>query len=157
MLYKVELKTKMAPSVPVDRYPTLEEIKNAMEGYIHTGQGIVTLHRSFYEYRWDTELSDYLKVDSVETVGHIANVVNENNEKIFLLVDFNTAYEPTENYICFYRASMQSNPKDTDRRLHISNLFAVDLVTILEDEKTENMELSSIKLVEGLTEEWWKI
>ena len=156
MLYKVELKTKQTSELP-NRYPTLSETKDALEEYIHTGQGIVSLHRSFYDYHWDTELSDYLKVDSIETVGHITQVFIENEQKIFLLIDFNETFEPKDEYICFYRATMQPNPKEQDRRFHISNLFAVDLVTILESEKTENMELSSIKLVEGLTEEWWKI
>lgn len=154
MRYKVEVSSQKpynpldADSVAANRFPPLTEIKSELEQYIKDGQGLIILHKSLYEYRYDTRLTDYHRVDSIGTIGHIDSVVIENG-KLFIIVEMNDNFVPDKKYICFYRSTMQSDPLSTDRTLHISHLFAVDLVTVLETELTDSITLSTIEVYEA--------
>ena len=152
MWYKVEVRTKASKDV-INRFPSLEELQEAVEYYIERGQGIVNFHTSMYEYTYDTMLNDYHRVDSNNVIGHIVHTLIE-NDKFYIIVDFSKEFDPEKNYICFYRSIMQANPKETDRTLHITNLFAVDLVTVLDSELKENLNLSEVTVADG---NWWDV
>lgn len=147
MLYKIQVTSSIAANRKAEfqvRYPLLEEAKDALISYITLGQGIVTLHRSFYEYQYDTKLNAYHKVDSTVIIGQIRNAFIE-NDKLFVTVDVNDTYNLDKKYICFYRATLQSEPHSTDRRLRITSLFAVDLIVILDNEIDQISELSIVE------------
>lgn len=126
------------------RYPNIYELKKFLESYIDLGQGIVILHDSFYDYKFDTKLSSYHTVDSSHVVGHVIKVLLE-DEKIYLVIEFNETFNPEKHYICYYRANLESDPRLSDRTLKITNLFAIDLITIADSEMDTIGELSSFE------------
>lgn len=142
MWYKVEVVTKVSKAVP-NRLPPVEELQEAFEHYIERGQGIVNIHRDRYEYHYDLMLNDYHKVDSNEVIGHIGHTILE-GDKLYLAIDFNDKFDPNKKYVCFYRAIIQSIPEKQDYLLHISNLFAVDLVVISEKDVLSGFRTSEI-------------
>lgn len=145
-IFKIELKniTELRKADgSINRYPPVGELKKFLVMYMESGQGIVILHDSFYDYQYDTKLSNYHKVDSHNVIGHIVDVLtDENEEKIYLIVEFNDTFNAKKEYICYYRANLESDPREKDRTLKITDLFAVDLITIAESEKETITELS---------------
>lgn len=149
-VYKVELRTHFtnATDVMSGRFPSFQELKNAIDGYMVTGQGIVVIHKSLFDYRYDTESADYHKVDSAGIVGHILDTIIINNsgeQKVYLIIEFNDSFSVDKHYILYYRATMQTDPTQKDHRLHFTNLFVVDLITVLDKELTDNIQLSSVE------------
>lgn len=147
------MRVKVEVKVPTDkgaikRMPSNEEIKDALDHYCIGFNGVVIYHSSLYDYQFDTQGSDYHSVDSIVIIGHIESTLVE-KDKVYSIIEVGDekTVEPIlmENkYICFFRAQMQANPKSTDRTLHISNLFAVDMIHVLESEMTDSLELSEI-------------
>lgn len=130
----------------ITRLPSAEALKEAIENYIHTGNGAVILHSSLYDYRYDTKLADYHKVDSISIAGHIFEVTVENGI-VYVNIELNDDININKKYICFYRATMESDPNLADRTLVITNLFSVDLITVLDSELSENTNLSSFEIL----------
>ena len=131
-IFKIELKniTELRKADgSVNRYPPVGELKKFLVMYMESGQGIVILHDSFYDYQYDTKLSSYHKVD----------------DKLYLIVEFNDTFNPEKDYICFYRANLESDPREQERTLKITNLFAIDLITIAESEKEAITSRSSFE------------
>jgi len=151
-IYLAELKTQMASSGEIaSRFPSIQELKDALDGYRIHGQGIVVNHSSLFDYRYDTESSDYHKVESAGTIGIMQSSIII-DDKIYLVIDFNENFDPEKNHILYYRATVQTNPQSQDHKLHFSNLFAIDLITVLDKEMTDTIQLSTIELYE---DEWW--
>jgi hypothetical protein len=134
-------------SYSIKKLPTPEILKEALDNYIETGKGAVVLHSSLYDYRYDTKLSDYHNVDSISVAGHIKKTTIE-DEEVYAFIELNDDVDANKRYICFYRATMQSDPAMDDRTLRITNLFAVDLIRVLDTELTDNTQLSSFEVVE---------
>lgn len=147
-IFKIELKniTELRKADgSVNRYPPVGELKKFLVMYMESGQGIVILHDSFYDYQYDTKLSSYHKVDSHNVIGHMLDVIVENDDKLYLIVEFNDTFNPEKDYICFYRANLESDPREQERTLKITNLFAIDLITIVESEKEAITSRSSFE------------
>ncbi len=141
-IYRLKLQA-VSSSGAGDRLPSVSDLVTALEQYKELGQGVVIYHNSLYDYKYDTKLSDYTKVDSKQIVGHLLGEEIEDNQ-LFLIIEFNDTFDPERNCICFYRAIMESNPSSEDRRLKITNLFAIDYVAVLDSELTEYVTLSSM-------------
>ena len=147
-IYKVSLLTPSKSG----RYPDLQELKEALDKYKIQGQGIVVQHSSLFDYRYDTESSDYHKVESAGTIGIMKDSLIE-DEKIYLIIDFNNSFDENKKYILFYRATVQTNPGTSDHNLHFSNLFAIDLITVL-DKEQDDMLSTNLSSVVPYDDEW---
>jgi hypothetical protein len=130
------LNREVSEHTTVTRLPYAKDLKDAVDKYITTGQGVVVLHQSLYDYRYDTKLSDYHKVDSISIAGHV--VASEvRGEKVFVTIELNDSVSTEKRYLCFYRAPMQSAPSMVDHTLMLTNLFSIDLITVLDKEVEE--------------------
>lgn len=121
-----------------------------LKEYASGNKGLVSYHNSFYDYQYDTKLNNYHVVDPIVTIGNIADVELING-KVFIILDCNNelSLDPSERYICFYRSVMESGMRSRSRRLKFTNLFAVDIIHINEDEVTDKMELSTVEAVDS--------
>lgn len=130
------------------RLPTQSELVEKIKVYASGSKGLVSYHNSFYDYQFDTKLNSYHSVDSIVVIGSIADVELV-EDKVFIILDCKdeTPLDVDERYICFYRAVMESGLNSKSRRLKFTNLFAVDIIHINEDEVTDKMELSIVELV----------
>lgn len=130
------------------RLPTQLELVMAIKEYASGSKGLVLYHDSFYDYQYDTKLNNYHAVDSIVTIGNITDVERKDG-KVFIILDCNDEkpLDPSERYICFYRSVMESGLRSRSRRLKFTNLFAIDIIHIEEDEVTERMELSTVEAV----------
>lgn len=130
------------------RLPTPSELVVKLKDYASGNKGLVLYHKNFYEYQYDTKLNNYHTVDSIATIGDITDVERD-GDRVFIIIDCREAaqLDPDERYICFYRAVMESGSNSKSRRLKFTNLFAVDIIHIDEDEVTDKMELSTVELV----------
>lgn len=130
------------------RLPTQSELVAKLKDYASGNKGLVLYHESFYDYQYDTKLNKYHTVDSITTIGGIVDV-ESSGDKVFIVVDCreNALLDPDEKYICFYRAVMESDTGSNNHRLKFTNLFAVDIIHINEDEVTDKMEFSAVELI----------
>lgn len=138
----------MMKNVSETRLPTQSELMKKLKDYASGNKGLVLYHKSFYDYQYDTKLNNYHTVDSITTIGDITDV-ESNGSKVFIVIDCreNAPIDPDERYICFYRAVMESDTGSKSRRLKFTNLFAVDIIRINEDEVTDKMEFSVVELI----------
>ena len=119
-IFKIELKniTELRKADgSVNRYPPVGELKKFLVMYMVSDRGI----------------------------GHMLDVIVENDDKLYLIVEFNDTFNPEKDYICFYRANLESDPREQERTLKITNLFAIDLITIAESEKEAITSRSSFE------------
>lgn len=147
MKIRVEVKNTMR-NVSETRLPTQSELVKKLKDYASGNKGLVLYHKSFYDYHYDTKLNNYHTVDSIATIGDVIDVV-ATGDKVFIVVDCreDAIFDPDERYICFYRAVMESGTNSKSRRLKFTNLFAVDIIHINEDEVTDKMEFSTVELI----------
>lgn len=125
-MYKVEIKTNDS----IKRMPDIREVKRAIDEYCVGFNGVVIHHNSYYDYNYDTSLKDYHVVDSNNIIGQVVSTVIEDG-KLFGIMDLTDDFNSDRNYICFYRANMQSQDSS---RFEITNLFAVDLIEIKQND-----------------------
>lgn len=150
MKYKVWMKIpKINRNDDTDqRGPTLETIQHCVEEYCSGFRGIIVLHDCMYNYSYDTRsLRYYNTVDSINIIGHIESSIIEGDKLYLIAILDDEKFDNTKDYICTYRAEMQTNPNDYNELL-IINFFSVDLVTIEPDEKKPSMVLSTIELID---------
>lgn len=129
------------------RLPAPWGLMNKLIEYASGNKGMVLYHNSLYEYRYDTKLNNYHSVDSIVSIGNIADVQMIDG-KVFIILDCinEMGLDVNERYICFYRAVMEPGMRRPNiRRLQFTNLFAVDIIHINEDELTDKMELSIVE------------
>lgn len=147
-VFRVELLTKASENS--SRLPIKEELVDALNKFKTTGQGLIVLHQSLYDYKYDTQLTGYKKVDSKTICGHLLRAELE-DDKVYVIFEAN---EPDKligkNYICFYRAIMQTTVSDDDK-FHYENLFAIDLITIKDNEYLETLPVQTLT---SYDEEW---
>lgn len=146
MNYKIELKIPGINGLDeYNRMPGLNDIKIALDKYSYGQKGIIILHDTMYAYKYDTQANtNYHNVDSRQVIGRVYDTIID-QDKIYIHVDVKTdMIDLNEQYICFFRAQMESETL-LNKQLKITNLFAIDLVHVLEQEKTEKMEFSTIE------------
>ena len=146
MRYKVEV-LQITDKKLINRYPSLEDVKKAIDDYSEGFKGIVILHDTLYDYNYDTSGTNYHKVDSTFSIGHIESSVIEDNT-LYIDIDVSKDLNLNKKYICFYRANMESMARLNDKTLSITDLFAVDLVIVADSEISENMRFSEISVIE---------
>ena len=145
MLYKIELKT--ISNDAKGRMPSLENIKKYLDEYSKGNNGVIVLHNSFYDYRYDTRIAYYDHVDTHGIIGHIISSSIE-YDKIYLIADINEDVTIEGEYVCTYRAIMGTSIESDDTLFDQFHLFAIDLIHIAEDESLPKDKLSSIELYE---------
>ena len=145
MLYKIELKT--ISNDTKNRMPSLKNIKKYIDEYSEGNNGVIVLHNSFYDYRYDTRIAYYDHIDTHGIVGHItSSLINLN--KVYLIADINEDVTIEGEYVCIYRAIMSTSIESNNTLFDQFHLFAVDLIHIAEDESLSKDKLSSIEIYE---------
>lgn len=130
------------------RLPYPEDLKAAIDQYMTLGQGVVVYHNSFFDYKYDTKLNNYHNVDSISVAGHVIESVVEDNQ-VYVYIDLNEEINKDESYLCFYRATMQSDPQMPDHTLKITNLFSIDLIHIEQKEiETDHINPPTFEIIE---------
>lgn len=148
MRYKLSIKTprRNINDDTDQRGPSLKSIQEKLRQYSVGYNGVIVLHHSMYDYQYATRrLLYYASVDSSGIVGHIEDVVIENDTVYLIAILDDLRFDSTKDYICTYRAMMQSDPTKNNE-LMIVNLFSVDLILIQPEEKLESMILSTISI-----------
>lgn len=152
MMIKIELKTSMVND-PLNRIPSLEKIQSAMADYAQGFKGLVVLHESLYDYRYDTKTASYTRVDSNQVIGNIRNT-EINNHKLYLIIDVNDSFIKNrrtvldKHLICFFRSNMQSVPGSKSVTFDKLNIFAVDIIVVGDNETVTEDYLSEIVILE---------
>lgn len=145
MIIKIELKTNMAND-SIGRIPTLEKIQTALDKYSEGFKGVVVLHNSLYEYRYDTKNNLYSGVDSNQIIGNI-RYTEVDNDKLYLFIEANDSFNVNNRFICFFRSNMQSAPGNRSAVFDDLNIFVVDIVTIGDNETVDDSRLSEVTIV----------
>lgn len=145
MLYKIELKT--ITNDTKNRMPTLNKVKQYIDDYADGNNGVIVYHTSFYEYRYDTRIAYYDHVDSHGIIGHVVSSMIE-DEKLYIVADINENFVPEGQFICAYRAIMDSSVESNDIDFDQFHLFAIDLIHIAEDESMTIEKLSNVEFYE---------
>ena len=147
MKIRIELKTKMAND-NLHRVPSLNVVKKAVDTYSVGFKGVVVLHDSLYDYKYDTRSAMYSTVDSRQVVGNIrSSEITE--EKLFLIVDVNDKFLKGRDCICFFRSQMQAVPGSNSATFDDLNIFVIDLIMIGDNEKVDEQYLSEVTILDN--------
>ena len=145
MKIKVELKTAVSNDT-YHRVPDVSKIQKAIEEYSVGFKGAVVLHKSLYEYRYDTRNKFYNDVDTRNIIGHIHSTVIE-NEKLFLIIEVDDTFLQDAKYICFFRSRMEKTPDAKSTEFNEINIFAVDLTMVGSLEEIKERYLSEVTIL----------
>ena len=140
MNYKIELKTTVLNDKS-NRMPSIERFKDIIDEYSVGFKGIVLLHDSLYDYRYDTKLQGYHSVDSNTVIGRVTSTVIEDG-KLYLIVDCIRELDTNKQFICGFRSKLES--KSGSVTFDSVNVFAIDLVSIGENENVPKENLSEV-------------
>lgn len=147
MKIRIELKTKMTND-NLHRVPSLTVVKKAVDAYSVGFKGVVVLHDSLYDYKYDTRSAMYSTVDSRHVVGNIQSS-EITGEKLFLIVDVNEKFLQDSDCICFFRSQMQAVPGSNSATFDDLNIFVVDLIMIGDSEKVDEQYLSEVVILDN--------
>lgn len=140
MKYKIELKTKITNDKS-NRMPSIEKMKDIIDEYSVGFKGIILLHDSLYDYRYDTKLQGYHSVDSNTVIGRTTSTVIEDG-KLYLIVDCIRELDVNNQFICTFRSKLES--KSGNVTFDSINVFAIDLISIGENENVSKENLSEV-------------
>lgn len=145
MILKIELKTDVTND-NLHRIPPLKQIKSAIDKYSEGFKGVVVLHESLYDYRYDTRGNSYTNVDSRQVVGSVMNT-EINNDKLYLIIDVNETFDINKKVICFFRSNMQCSPGSKSLIFDELNIFVIDIINIGDTEDVTNERLSEVTML----------
>lgn len=145
MKIRVELKTEVSND-EFHRIPDVEKIQKAIETYSVGFKGAVVLHKSLYEYRYDTRNMSYNDVDTRNIIGHIQSTeISEN--KLFLIIEVDDTFLQDAKYICFFRSRMETTPGANTPKFNEIDIFAVDLTMVGDSEEVKERYLSEVTIL----------
>ena len=147
MKIRIELKTKMTND-NLHRIPSLNVVKKAVDTYSVGFKGVVVLHDSLYDYKYDTRSAMYSTVDSRRVVGNIQSS-EIMGEKLFLIVDVNGGFLQDKSCICFFRSQMQAIPGSNSATFDDLNIFVIDLIMVGDNEKVDEQYLSEVVVLDN--------
>lgn len=143
MNYKIELKMKFGND-DNDRIPSMEIMKSRFDKFSEGKQGVIVYHESFKDYSYDISGKGYDQVDKLGIIGIIQSTEIVDGA-IYLNVELNKEIDLDENHICFFRAHMKNGMNSSSTVFDVVDIFAVDLIRILDGEPISKVNLSKIK------------
>lgn len=143
MNYKIELKMKFGND-DNDRIPSMELMKERFDKFSEGKQGVLIYHESFKDYSYDISGIGYDQVDKLGVIGTI-QTTEIIDDTFYLNAELNKEINLDENHICFFRAHMKTSMDSTNTAFDMVDVFAVDLIRILDNEPINKVNLSKIE------------